>query len=60
MTGLSISQKGLLEMATELKRLIEEARIGDNTELIFDLELELDEIEDAMHRAYRVKLWPRS
>ena len=56
MTGLSISQKGLLEMAAELKRLIEEARIGDNVELLFDLEIELDEIEDAMHRAYRVKL----
>ena len=37
MTGLSISQKGLLEMAAELKRLIEEARVGDNTELLFDL-----------------------
>jgi hypothetical protein len=56
MTTLSISQKGLLELATELKRLIEEARIGDNVELLFDLEIELDEIEDAMHRAYRVRL----
>ena len=56
MTAVSISQKGLLEMAAELKRLIEEARMGDNVELLFDLEIELDEIEDAMHRAYRVKL----
>jgi len=56
MTGLSISQKGLLEMAARLKRLIEEARIGDNVELLFDLEIELDEIEDALHRTYRVRL----
>jgi hypothetical protein len=56
MTGLSIPQKGLLELATELKRLIEEARIGDNVELLFDLELELDEIEDCLHRTYRVRL----
>jgi len=52
----SLTQKSLLERATELKRLIEEARIGDNVELLFDLELELDEIEDSMHRAWRVKL----
>ena len=50
------TQKGLLELATELKRLIEEARIGDNVELLFDLELELDEVEDMMHRTYRVRL----
>ena len=59
MATLSIptpTQKDLLELATELKRLIEEARAGDNTELLFDLEIELDEIEDAMHHAYRVKL----
>jgi hypothetical protein len=56
MTAVSISQKGLLEMARNIQRLIEEARIADNVELLFDLELELDEIEDAMHRAYRVKL----
>ena len=56
MTALSISQKGLLELAAKLKRLIEEARIGDNVELLFDLEIELDEVEDALHRAYRVKL----
>jgi hypothetical protein len=56
MATLSIPQKGLLELATNIKRLIEEAkRLGD-TELLFDLELELDEVEDAMHRAYRVKL----
>jgi hypothetical protein len=53
MTGLSISQKGLLEMAAELKRLIEEARIGDNVELLFDLEIELDEVEDAMWQVKR-------
>jgi hypothetical protein len=51
-----LTQKSLLEMATELTRLIDEARIGDNVELLFDLELELDEIEDAMHRTYRVRL----
>ena len=56
MATLSIPQKGLLELATNIKRLIEEAkRLGD-TELLFDLELELDEVEDAMHRAYRVRL----
>jgi hypothetical protein len=55
MTRTSLAQKGLLELATELKRLIEEARIGDNVELLFDLEIELDEVEDAMHRAYRVR-----
>jgi hypothetical protein len=56
MTALSISQKGLLELATNIKRLIDEAkRLGD-VELIFDLEIELDEIEDAMHRAYRVRV----
>jgi hypothetical protein len=53
---ITATQQGLLEMATELKRLIEEARIGDNVELLFDLELELDEIEDALHRTYRVRL----
>ena len=50
------TQKGLPELATELKRLIEEARIGDNVELLFDLEIELDEVEDMLHRAYRVRL----
>jgi len=50
------TQKGLLELATNIKRLIQEAkRIGD-TELLWDLDIELDEIEDAMHRAYRVRL----
>jgi hypothetical protein len=56
MAGLSISQKGLLELATNTKRLIDEAkRLGD-VELLFDLEIELDEIEDAMHRAWRVRI----
>ena len=56
MAGLSIPQKGLLELATNIKRLIQEAkRIGD-TELLWDLDIELDEIEDAMHRAYRVRI----
>jgi len=50
------TQKGLLELAVDLKRSIEEAkRLGD-AEALFDLELELDEIEDAMHRAWRAKL----
>ena len=35
--------------------IIEAKRLGD-VELLFDLEIELDEIEDAMHRAYRVRL----
>jgi hypothetical protein len=59
MATLSIptpTQKDLLELATELKRLIEEARIGDNVELLFDLEIELDEVEDTLHRTYRVRL----
>jgi hypothetical protein len=56
MTALSISQKGLLELATTLKRLINEAKKLGDAEALFDLELELDEIEDAMHRAYRVRL----
>jgi hypothetical protein len=43
-------------MAAELSRLIEEARITDNVELLFDLQLELDEVEDALCRNYRVKL----
>ena len=50
------TQKSLLEMAAQLKRLIEDARIGDNVELLFDLEIELDEVEDALHQTYRVKL----
>jgi len=52
----SSTQHGLLEVATNIKRLIQEAkRIGD-TELLWDLDIELDEIEDAMHRAYRVRI----
>jgi len=52
----SSTQRGLLELATTIKRLIEEAkRLGD-TELLFDLEIELDEVEDALHRTYRVRL----
>jgi len=50
------TQKGLLELAVDLERLIEEAkRLGD-AEVLSDLELELDEIEDAMHRVWRAKL----
>ena len=56
MTTTNLAQKGLLELATELKRLIEEARRLGDAEALFDLELELDENEDAMHRAYRVRL----
>jgi hypothetical protein len=49
------TQQDLLALATKLKRLIEEARVGDNVELLFDLEIELDEVEDMLHRAYRVR-----
>jgi hypothetical protein len=52
----SATQKGLLELATKIKRLIDEAKKLGDVELLFDLEIELDEIEDAMHRAYRVRL----
>jgi hypothetical protein len=52
----SLTQKGLLDLAITTKRLIEEARKVGDAEALFDLELELDEIEDAMHRAYRVRI----
>jgi hypothetical protein len=50
------TQKGLLELATIIKRLIDEAKKLGDVELLFDLEIELDEIEDAIHRAYRVRI----
>ena len=50
------TQQGLLELATTIKRLIDEAKKLGDVELLFDLEIELDEIEDAMHRAWRAKL----
>jgi hypothetical protein len=57
MAGLSIpSQQGLLELATNIKRLIDEAKNLGDVELLFDLEIELDEIEDAMHRAWRARI----
>ena len=56
MTTLSIPQKGLLELARDIPRLIQEAkRLGDN-ELLWDLEIELDEIADCMHRAWRARI----